>query len=241
MRAITSFVEVGAISSAVVLAGCPVEPSGDLLPGQANAEYSVQVGLGSGQADCGAAYYQGLASLSFSNGETVTANGVALAEESLLGVGYYGSVPVVAAGQPYRFALQVPNKGSFETDLVMPAGASLTAPAPGAQAPSGTALTVTWSNASSGATDTVAVHLDASGNGQSVDRTWPAPAGAMTLTVSTSDMQAMYHQAAGASPGTVTGTLTLHRGHQTTLGAPFAGGSSTIDVELDQVSISVTP
>jgi hypothetical protein len=247
---------------AMLLAGCAVEgslepPTGSagngggssggqsLLPGQANADYTVTIDYGDVTAAFEAQYYQGAnpftgTSIGFSDGESVSANGTPLQEESLAGVFYAGEGPLVDPGQPYTFVLTVPGKGSFSTSLAMVGPAGITAPAAGATFSSATTLTVTWSASEAGTVDEVDASFEPNGDGELATATATASAGATQITFSATELQALYAQAVGSAGGSALGTLTLKRSRLGTTGAPFLGGQLQLSREVDQVSVTLT-
>jgi hypothetical protein len=250
------------IAVALLLAGCAVEGSlapstgatgggggasgaQSLLPGAANADYTVTIDHGDTTATFEAQYYQGASpltgtSIGFSDGESVSVDGTPLDEESFAGVFYGGEGPLVDPGQPYTFVLSVPGKGSFSTPVVMVGPASVTAPVEGATLSSATALTVVWSVSEAGTVDEVDAAFEPNGDGELATATATAPAGVTQVTFSATELQALYAQAVGSAGGSAIGTLTLKRSRLGATGAPFLGGQLQLSSEIDQVSVKLT-
>ena len=232
---------------AVGVLSCSSETSSDghggsIIPGMADAYYSVDVDLGATEADVQAMYFQegSLAeSIEFSQGESVHVNGTALPENDIVGVSYFATMPLISPGDSYTFLLNVPGKGSYSTAVVMPQTAKLTAPANNRIVPVAGSVAIAWTNSDPRAGDEVDVDFMPNGDGTEATLTLNADAGATTVGLSATELASLYQKASGSVGGMVLGTLTLKRGHTATLSSPFAGGKAEISWQLDQVTIAL--
>jgi hypothetical protein len=236
-------------------AACSVEPSivksgngagQDLLPTGANADYTVTIDLGATQASFLAQYYQGSdpvtgTEIQFAGGESVAVNGLSLQEQTLIGVSYGADGALVDPGQSYVFQLTVPSKGSFSTPIPMPQSATMTSPADGVTVSPSSSIDITWTVADPQASDEIDVELEPNGDGQSATATVNASAGATDVTLSATEMKALYTTAVGSVGGKALGTVTLKRSRTGATGKPFAGGQSQIVWTLGVVHVTVGP
>lgn len=172
----------------------------------------------------------------------MTVNGIALAEDDLLGAAYDNDVPLVGPDDVYGFALKIPRKETISTPIPMLASAKFTSPTQNQTFKLTDVVSITWDGTDPEGNDEVDVDVDANGAGTSAQSTLKAAHGTSQLTISSSQLKSFYQRATGTVGGAAVGTLTLKRTNSRSLPSSFHSGSTAqIEIGLDKRSIRLTP